>query len=119
MIPAEPEKNLDSVVMTMFRAITDTEGTTNVKIVFMPQDDTTKNFGRSPYFISLRDFDQQVTQSPRLEAAWDTVNDVMGLAYDFFRLREKVKEGQDRGDDVTALIAARNAALTALRAPLP
>lgn len=104
--------------MTMFRSHTDEDGNTRVKVVLTPQDDTTKAQGGDPYIINLKDFDQQVQFSPRLAAAWDTVNDVMGLAYDFFRLREKVQEALANGEDATALIAARNAAKAALQAPL-
>ena len=118
VIPSVPEKNLDSVVMASFRSRTGEDGNTRVRVQMAPQDSSTGEFGDGGFLIDLRDFDQQITQSPRLEAAWDTINDVMGLAYDFFRLREKVREGQAAGEDVSALITARNAALAALRAPI-
>ena len=118
IVPSTTEKNLDSVVMTAFTSRTNIEGNTHVRAIFTSQDDTTKEFGRQTYNIDLRDFDQQVSQSPKLEDAWNTVNDIMGIAYDFYRLKEKIKEGQTKGEDVSALIVKRDDALTSLRAPL-
>lgn len=114
-----PAKNLDSMLMTSFRSKTDESGITRVMVMLTPQDNTSKEFGGEPYVINIKDFDQQMSRSPKLQDAWNTINDIMGLAYDFFRLRDKVKEGQIKDQDVSALITQRDAALSSLRAPLP
>jgi len=68
--------------------------------------------------VTIKDLESQMLISPKFEAAWNVINDVMGLAYDFYRLRDKVREAEAAGEDATDLIAARDAALTALRAPV-
>ena len=70
------------------------------------------------YNISVKDLDAQIAVTPKFAQAWDTIVDVMGLAYDFYRLRDKVEEAMGRGEDVTELIEARNAALAQLREPV-
>jgi hypothetical protein len=69
-------------------------------------------------YIKINDLDAQMAVTPKFAQAWDMIYDVMGLAYDFYVLRDKVDEAMSRGEDVTDLIAARNAALLALREPV-
>lgn len=118
ILPSIPQKNFDSVVMSSFRSRTNEAGT-QVRVILQPQEETSGEISsENPVIITVKDWDAQVAQAPKLQAAWDTLNDVMGLAYDFYRLRDKVTEAQANGEDATALIAARNVALTALREPV-
>ena len=68
--------------------------------------------------MTILDLEAQMAVTPKLAQAWDLINDVMGLAYDFHVLRDKVDEAMSHGEDITELLAARNAALKALRAPI-
>ena len=117
-VNAVPEKTYDSMIMSSFRARTNESGT-KVQVQMQHQESATGDIsGVEAYTIDIKDWDDQIAQSPKLVRAWNDINDVMGLAYDFYRLRDKVKEGQENGDDVSALIAARNDALTMLREDL-
>ncbi len=117
-IPSVPEKVFDSMLVTHFESNSD-EGGTKVKVTLSPQNNTTKEIaGQGQFHFTVDEWDSQLALAPKLSAAWDSLNDAMGLAYDFFRLQEKVRKAQSNGEDATALIAARNAALAALRAPV-
>jgi len=117
--PATPERTYGD--MRLMTLKTNTDGvTTRLKAYMRNYDEVSEEFDPdgASFLLMVDNLENQMTQSPRFEAAWDTINDILGLAYDFYRLREKVQEALDAGDDATALIAARNAALDALRAPL-
>lgn len=117
--PAEAEKTFGDVKMKTFKAVYD--GTkTRLHVLMQPYDFSTGELltAETPYILKMKDMESQIGTSPKFEAAWDTINDVMGLAYDFFRLKEKVKEAIANEEDPSALIILRDAALAALQAPV-
>lgn len=117
---SQPSKNFDDMKMVSFHA--DFDGTkTRLKVLMQPYDHATSELldSADPYFINIKNLENQATTSPKFDAAWDTINEVMGLAYDFFRLREKVQEAIANDQDPSALIIQRDAALVALQAPVP
>jgi hypothetical protein len=105
--------------VTMFRIVRHPDGSLALRANLEPVD-SEGNLDQTDagYRINIRDLDNQIAVTPKFAKAWDDIVDVMGLAYDFYRLREKVDAGMATGEDVTDLIEARNAALAALRAPV-
>jgi hypothetical protein len=73
---------------------------------------------RYMYHVKINDLTNQMDVTPKFADAWDRIVDVMGLAYDFYRIKEKLTQAIAAGEDTTALVAARDAALAALRAPV-
>ena len=119
VVPARGEKTFDDIRMTMFRAHFD-GARTNLKVQMSPYDYETDELMDSTdhYHMRVENLEAQMVVTPKFERAWNDINDVMGLAYDFYRLKEKVAQAIANGEDATALIAARNAALATLRAPV-
>ncbi len=119
VITAQPGKTFGDMKMAKFDA--KYVGTkTRVNVVMTPYDFDTDEILESakPYSMNIPDLESQISISPKFEAAWDTINDIMGLYYDFLRLKEKVDIGIINGDDVSALIVARDAALVLIKAPV-
>jgi hypothetical protein len=117
---AVPEKTFDDMLLTIFRVFWDGDKY-QLRAKLSPYDfetDELQPLGE-PYSISVRDFETQAAQSPKLTRAWEDVVDSMGLLYDFVRLKQKVEEIEATGGDASAEIIARDAALAALQAPLP
>ena len=115
--PAVDEKVYGNMKITDFR-ITEGGGGTRLRAQLFNSDDSGEINRDGSRFIKINDLDAQMAVTPKFAQAWDMINDVMGLAYDFYVLRDKVDAAMARGEDVTDLIAARNAALAALREPV-
>jgi len=118
VVPAVAAKNLQDMTMTKF-VVRRQNGIFVAEITMSASDHSTGEIDETQnYRFKLNNFEQQIAQSEKMQRAWDDVNDIMGLAYDFFRLKEKVTEKQDNGEDASAEIAARDKALADLREPL-
>lgn len=117
--PATPETSYDEMLVTMFRIIRHPDGKLALRANLEPADsegnlDTTD----AGYRINIRDLAGQMAVTPKFAKAWDDIVDCMGLAYDFYRIKEKLEAAEAAGEDTTDLVAARAAALAALRAPV-
>lgn len=115
--PASPEVTYDEMDVTMFRITKTPEGDYRLRARLEAVDSNGDPEG-SDYNIMINDLNAQMAVTPKFAAAWDEIVDVMGLAYDFFRLKEKVEQVIAAGEDATALIVARDAALAILREPV-
>ena len=116
---AVAQKTFDDMLLTGFR-VQWTGDKYRLLAILSPYDFETDEVqeGGEAYTISVRDFETQAAQSPKLTRAWEDVVDSMGLLYDFVRLKQKVEEIEAAGGDASAEIAARDAALAALQAPI-
>ena len=115
--PAADEKVYGNMKITDFR-ITEDRGGARLRVQLFNSDDSGEINRDGSRSIKINDLDAQMAVTPKFAQAWDMIYDVMGLAYDFYVLRDKVDEAMSRGEDVTDLIAARNSALAALREPV-
>ena len=117
--PASPEVTYDEMDLDMFRITKNPDGTLRLRANLTTVDSVGKKSHDGPsYSVRISDLTGQMSVTPKFEAAWDNIVDVMGLAYDFYVLRDKVDRAISNGEDATVLIAARNSALAALRAPV-
>jgi hypothetical protein len=119
VVPATPETSYDEMLVTMFRIIRHPDGSLAMRANLEPAD-SEGNLDQTDagFRVNIRDLTSQMAVTPKFAKAWDDIVDVMGLAYDFYRIKEKVQAAEAAGEDTTDLVAARVAALAALRAPV-
>ena len=116
VVPAQAEETFGNMEVTRFKVQQTSGGGLQLRCSLQKVDAEGDALAGEEYHMSIKNLENQMAVTPKFAQAWDTIVDVMGLAYDFYRLRDKVEEAMGRGEDTTELIAARDAALQAMRA---
>ena len=115
VVPAQAEDTFGNMEVSRFKVQKSGSGL-SLRCSLQKVDAEGDALAGEEYHMSIKNLENQMAVTPKFANAWDTIVDVMGLAYDFYRLRDKVDEAMGRGEDTTELIAARDAALQAMRA---
>ena len=115
VVPAQAEETFGNMEVSRFKVQKSGSGL-SLRCSLQKVDAEGDALAGEEYHMSIKNLENQMAVTPKFAQAWDTIVDVMGLAYDFYRLRDKVEEAMGRGEDTTELIAARDAALQAMRA---
>lgn len=115
VVPAQAEETFGNMEVSRFKVQKSGSGL-SLRCSLQKVDAEGDALAGEEYHMSIKNLENQMAVTPKFANAWDTIVDVMGLAYDFYRLRDKVEEAMGRGEDTTELIAARDAALQAMRA---
>ena len=115
VVPAQAEETFGNMEVSRFKVQKSGSGL-SLRCSLQKVDAEGDALAGEEYHMSIKNLENQMAVTPKFANAWDTIVDVMGLAYDFYRLRDKVDEAMGRGEDTTELIAARDAALQAMRA---
>lgn len=117
--PARTEKLFDEMKLASFH-VDYVEGQGYKMLAkFLPYDAETDDIYEEGevYFLRLDKFEETISNSPKMNAAWAATKEVMGLAYIFYRLQEKKQEAIEAGaspQEIQQLNQKIGAALAAL-----
>lgn len=117
VVPAKGEETYGEMELSMFK-VTKVGDELRLRCRLDKVDSEGNALRGEDFSVGINDLKSQMAVTPKFAQAWDTIVDVMGLAYDFYACRDKVEEVLAEGGDPTEAIAARASALAALRAPV-